>query len=271
MSILEDEYGDIVRKARVGHGLSPGGLAEDVGLDVRQIEAIESYEWVPERSQSDALAKRLNLNHEALWAIAEERYNPKRMQAPEGVEILSFTFPGMDSKGYAVRSKATGATFFFDPGGNPEEIIDALNAREWAIDAFFVTHGHSDHVAGLDGARRHFAAPVYASAKEWSGEGIVDVDGRDAVEVAGETVRIIHCPGHTAHGVTFVFGPLAIVGDTLFAGSLGGPLDGPVYYDRLLASAEKILSLPDDTLLLPGHGPATTVAQEKRYNPFVAR
>src|SRR5690606_31207320 len=77
-------------------------------------------------------------------------------------------------------------------------------------------------------------------------------------------------PRDTPHGLTFVAGGVAAVGDTLFAGSLGRAHRGPEYYDQLLASARLILSLPDETVLLPGHGPLTTVGQEKRGNPFVA-
>ncbi len=271
MSFLEDEFGDVIRKARVGLGISLEKLADDVDLTVQELEAFESYEGTPSQAQSDALAARLRLNAKALWDVACGAYSPRRMKAPEGLEILSFTFPGMDSKGYALRWLDSKTTLFVDPGGNPEEIVEALEEREWKLDAILLTHGHSDHVAGLEGVRRRFSVPVYAPREEWEGEGLVDVSGKEAVEIKGVDVQVIACPGHTPHGVTFVAGGVAAVGDTMFAGSLGGPYQGPAFYGKLLESAEKILSLPDDTVLLPGHGPATTVAAEKIHNPFMAR
>ena len=270
MSFLEDEFGDIIRKARVGLGLSREQVAEDVGVSPQVIAAFEAYERSPSQAESDAIAARLRLNAKALWDVACGAYSPRRMTAPLGLEILSFTFPGMDSKGYALRWKDSGVTLFVDPGGDAGEIVQALDERNWTLDAILVTHGHSDHVAGLEGVRERFPVPVYASRHEWKGDGLVDVSDKGSVEIRGVVVQVIHCPGHTPHGVTFAAGGVAAVGDTLFAGSLGGPYQGPAYYGKLLESAAKILSLPDDTVLLPGHGPATTVAAEKVHNAFMA-
>lgn len=270
MSILEDEFGDVVRKARTGLGISLEQLAQDVSMTPEELAAIESYERAPSQAESDALSARLKLNAKALWDIARGAYSPRRMKAPEGLEILSFIFPGMDSKGYALRWKDEGVTVFVDPGGNPEEIVQALDERKWSLDAILITHGHSDHVAGLEGVRARFSVPVYAPRQEWDGDGLVDVSEKASVEIGGVVVQVIPCPGHTPHGVTFAAGGVAAVGDTLFAGSLGGPYQGPAYYGKLLESASKILALSDDTVLLPGHGPATTVAEEKVHNPFMA-
>lgn len=271
MSFLEDEFGDIVRKARTGLGISAARLAEDVRITPQELAAFESYERLPSQAVSDAIAARLRLHPKALWDVASGAYSPRRMQAPQGLEILSFTFPGMDSKGYAIRLQDSGVTLFVDPGGNSGEIVEALSDRGWTLDAILLTHGHSDHVAGLAGVRERFPVPVYAPAAEWSGEGLVDVTGLEVVEVGGVEIRLIPCPGHTPHGVTYVAGGVAAVGDTLFAGSLGGPYQGPAYYGKLLESAESILSLPVETVLLPGHGPATTVRAERNHNPFMAR
>jgi len=271
MSFLEDEFGDIVRKARTGLGISLDQLAQSTGIERETLVAFEAYERTPSREESDTLAGRLGLGRDALWGVASGSYSPRRMRAPFGLELLSFIFPGMDSKGYAIRWVDSGVTLFVDPGGSASEIVEALESRGWTLDAILVTHGHSDHVAGLKGLRERFPVPVFAARGEWTGEGLVDVTGLESVEVRGVRVRVIPCPGHTPQSVSFAAGGVAAVGDTLFAGSLGGAYQGPRFYGELLKSARRILELPDETVLLPGHGPATTVAAEKIHNPFLAR
>jgi glyoxylase-like metal-dependent hydrolase (beta-lactamase superfamily II) len=129
-------------------------------------------------------------------------------------------------------------------------------------DALFVTHQHADHIADLNAFE---GIPVHLPE---------DRPLTGTFEIGDLTVEARPTPGHSVDGTTYVVtspsfpAPVAIVGDALFAGSMGGPM---VSYPQCLESARtQILSLPGDTVLCPGHGPLTTVALEKANNPFFA-
>jgi len=270
MPLLEDEFGDIVRKARVGRGLSIEQVAAETGIDARKIADFEAYRSRPDKGDCDSLARTLGLGTSALWEAAEEAYVPMDVEIPADLEIVRFVFDGMNSNGYLVHVKAAPATFIVDPGGDPAEMLATLAERDWSLSAILLTHGHSDHIEGLERVRTRHDVPVYADAREWRGTGLRDIAGQSSLDVDGARVGILSSPGHTRAGVVFTWNGAAAVGDTLFAGSLGGALGGPEYFERLLASARAIVSLPPETVLLPGHGPLTTVREQLAHNPFLA-
>lgn len=271
MPTLEDEFGDIVKKARLGLGLTHEELATRSGLSTERIAAFERYEVEPERSEADELAKALHLHAQALWDVACEAYDPGTLEIPSGLVMERFVFPEMNSNAYAVHVEKCDETVLIDPGGDPAEILTTLDRRGWGLSAILLTHGHGDHVAGVEQVRQALGAvPVYAHPQEWAGDGLIAIGDSETFRVGALSVGVIASPGHTPFGVVFTFeAGVAAVGDTLFAGSLGGPLRGAEYYPQLLNSASSILNLPKETLLLPGHGPLTTVASERVHNPFV--
>lgn len=271
MPALEDEFGDILRKAREGAGLTVEQLAAATGIESEALLAMERYQREPSRDETTALADRLSLDAEALWTIAEGRYAPRISRWPQELEILTFAFPAMNSNGYLARHTPTGATFLVDPGGEPEAILEALEERDWSLSAILLTHGHADHLAGLDEVLGRVQVPVVAHPREWSGPGHRPVEGDAELTFGGSTVEVLFTPGHTEGGLTFCFSGVAFVGDTLFAGSLGRALRGQEWYPRLLASARRLVELPSETLLLPGHGPPTTAGEERANNPFLAK
>ncbi|PYJ14158.1 MAG: MBL fold metallo-hydrolase, partial [Verrucomicrobia bacterium] len=139
------------------------------------------------------------------------------------------------------------------------------------VQLIFLTHAHADHVADLPRLREETAADVFTPARE-------PVPGAELIE-EGKRFRLGnlqidtrltwgHSPGGMTYVVTGLAQPIAIVGDSLFAGSMGG---GNVSYQEALRNnLEKILMLSDDTIICPGHGPITTVGEEKEHNPFFA-
>ena len=134
-----------------------------------------------------------------------------------------------------------------------------------------LTHAHPDHVADLRRLRKATGAPVYISRLE-EAEEAEEVEEGKRFRVGSLEIEARLTSGHSPGGMTFVVTglsrPVAIVGDSLFAGSMGG---GNVSYeDALRNNREKILTLPDETIVCPGHGPLTTVGKEKRDNPFFA-
>lgn len=182
-----------------------------------------------------------------------------------------------------------------DPGGEAERIAGEVTKRGLTIESILLTHGHLDHVGGaaaleaaLPGAvpiigpgvedrplieaiedqARMFGVSGAASAtpNRWVADG-------DTVEVAGLAFKALHCPGHTPGHMVY-FSPdlkLALVGDVLFRGSIGRtdlPLgNGPALMNSI---AHKLLPLGDDVKFLCGHGPGSTIGEERRSNPFLA-
>lgn len=179
-----------------------------------------------------------------------------------------------------------------DAGFDPEQMLDAIDNQGLTVEKVVLTHAHLDHIAGLHAVRhRHADVPILVHADEADfltdtrlnlsagiAEAVVAPEATgllhhgDQLELNGVTFYIRHTPGHSPGGITLVQPEynLAIVGDTLFAGSIGRhdfpTSDGP----RLMRSInEQLMTLPDETQILPGHGPATTVAQERATNPFL--
>ncbi len=178
-----------------------------------------------------------------------------------------------------------------DPGLEADGLIDFLKENKLNPTAVVLTHGHIDHIAGLALLREQFPgikvlihemdAPMLtepqANLSLLSGIKFctepedVALQEHDTIEQAGVKLLVLHTPGHTPGGISLYSKDdgVAFVGDTLFVGSIGRTDFPGGNTSQLLASVrEKLFSLPEDTKAYPGHGPATTIAQEKAHNPF---
>lgn len=197
--------------------------------------------------------------------------------------------------GYTVYLREGGPCWFVDPGLPPQakRIIEFVRGKNLEPEAILLTHAHADHIAGIDEMRETFTdLPVYLAKEEWEaltnpmenlsglmGPGIVTqvTDPRDlpadgTLELDGTTWRIIDVSGHSPGGRAIYseeFG-VAFVGDALFAGSVGR-VDFPHSNGEALMRhiRENLMTLPDETRALSGHGPETTIGHESRTNPFV--
>lgn len=270
---LEDNVGDIVGKAQKGLGISNDVLAERAGITREQLRALKGG-TLHDEAVLRATAAALRLGRDALVASAAGAWYPDQPALPEGFRLFNTPFSGMTVNCYLVWDTSTRQAVLFDTGADAEPVLAALKAEKLQLELVLLTHAHIDHVMELP---EILAA---TGAKAW-------INGRDREEedfpkeaetfAAGQSfvlggLRIEtrltsgHSAGQTTYVVRGLSKPLAIVGDSLFAGSMGGGVIS--YADQLRNDREQILTLPDDTILACGHGPLTTVGQEKTNNPF---
>jgi hydroxyacylglutathione hydrolase len=214
------------------------------------------------------------------------------------VELLIDSHPlwYFETNTYVVALHAGGPAIVIDAPPDPEAIGALLAEHDLTPVAALVTHGHIDHVGGIDGVAgptvKAYLHPEDVNMARHPGEqlraligpGAADVDGEivtteftsladgQHLDLAGVSVDVIHTPGHTPGHCCFHVPDEGVLfsGDHLFAGSIGRTdLPGGSYETLMASMAAKILPLPVDTSVLPGHGPSTTLATERQFNPFL--
>lgn len=188
-----------------------------------------------------------------------------------------------------LKNKETGALLIIDPADQPLLIQQKITAMEGKPEAILLTHGHFDHMMAADAVRSMYGIPVLALEEEknllenpgynlsgsWAAPCSLQADrwlkDQEILELAGFTIRVLHTPGHTQGSCCYYLDEEGILfsGDTLFAGSVGRT-DFPTSSTRQMMNSVHMLleQLPGETKVFSGHGEETTIAYEKRYNPF---
>lgn len=266
---LEDTAADILGKAQRGLGVSDSQLAEQSGSTPDQIRKMRDGEFDEERITR--IAPLLSLNAEALAKLGSGKWEPETIDPIPGLAQFNTTFGDMTVNAYLVWDPATREAVAFDTGADCTEMLRRAAREDLTIKFIMLTHAHPDHIADLDRLRSETGAVIYISEHE-SAQGAETIAEGERFRVGALQIEARLTSGHSAGGITYVLGglarPVAIVGDSLFAASMGG---GAVSYsDAVRNNLDKILTLPDETVLCPGHGPLTTVGKEKRENPFFA-
>jgi len=272
---LEDHLGDIVRKARDMSRVSAAVAAAAAGISESQLAALEETgNAAGLRINFAALAKAIGLNPQKLEGIAKG-WLPGPKDLSIWRELRPFTTAddeGITVNSYLVWDEVNRDAALFDTGLDATPALKRLEENHLVLRHIFFTHSHWDHVDALPKIRE-----AWPKAKLHSGSKNAPVDQRnkpsEIIHLGGLRITHRETPGHADDGVTYLVGNweddaphVAIVGDTIFAGSMGRGNDS---WDLARQKVrEQILSLPPDTLLCPGHGPLTTVAEEKEHNPF---
>ncbi len=271
--ILEDHLGDIIRKARMMTGTAPAAAAHAAQISETELAALEDSGHPPAKINLAALASAIRLDPEKFSGLAHG-WLPAETDLARWRELRSFVSSGegLTVNCYLLWDAATRDAALFDTGIDVQPVLDCLAKNHLQLRHIFITHSHWDHVEALPKFRA-----AWPDAQLHSGSPSAPVAQRNQT---GETIqlgalRITHrsTPGHADDGVTYLINgwsgkapTVAIVGDTILAGSMcNGNGQWEIARKKI---REEILTLPDNTLLCAGHGPPTTVSEEKKHNPF---
>jgi glyoxylase-like metal-dependent hydrolase (beta-lactamase superfamily II) len=153
-----------------------------------------------------------------------------------------------------------------DPGGMDEQILGLIEENECKLLGIFITHDHISHVRGLRTLKRIYDADIYAVNHVIREHKTILVRDGDTVSLGNFTVAVISVPGHSSDSAVFKIGSMLFTGDTLSAGLVGRTASSYGAAIQLNALRSKILSLPGDFTVFPGHGPPTSLEIERRYN-----
>ena len=196
----------------------------------------------------------------------------------------------MDSNCYIIGCEETREGAIVDPGADAKRILKKVEELGLKIVAVILTHGHIDHIGALSDVREATGAPVmihaddapqltdagknlsvYVGSKVSTKAAVRLLQDNDKIEVGKITLEVIHTPGHTRGGISIKCAPeILITGDTLFAGSIGrSDFPGGNHAQLISSIKTRLLIFPDETRVYPGHGPSSTIGEEKRFNPFL--
>ena len=270
---LEDHLGDIIGKARAMSGVSRAAAAAAAGISETELSALEATGQIGRRPDLAALAHLIGLDPDRLAGIAGGWHpGEKDLSLWRELRAISTTEGGNTVHCYLIWDEVTRDAALFDTGWEAAPVFKLIEENQLQLKHLFITHTHADHVAGLPAIRERFpkihlhtdargAPPQHRNRRN------------DFIMLGSLRVTNRETPGHAEDGVTYIIGNwpddaphVAIVGDAIFAGSMGR---GNQSWDLARQKArEQILSLPPGTLICPGHGPLTTVAEETAHNPF---
>jgi glyoxylase-like metal-dependent hydrolase (beta-lactamase superfamily II) len=269
---LEDELGDVLEKAARNVPLSLESLAAATHIDPGRLK--DAFDYRPDLTAAEIarLASVLNLNEVGLTALAQGRYPlPEPAGLPFALHPLRMPFGVGVANAYLVSAGGDSA-LLFDTGASHAELHRAWPEHIQRIEAVFVTHYEAEHVGGLEVVLRETELGFFHGPPNGRWPQCRGLEEGTTLECAGLAITAFSTPGHAdAHNCYLIrstarpAAPAVLIsGDLIFAGSLGG-------CQRQLKHSRRIMEmLPDDTVIAPGHGPLTTAANERRFNPFLS-
>lgn len=268
---LEDNFNDVITKAQRGYGISDADLVARAEVSLEDFAAVKS--GIPLLPVVRRLARHLKLSPDALVVLAKKEAYPRAPIFPRGFAMFNTPDEDITVNNYLVWDPKTREAAAVDTGTNITDLLDVVKSHQLRVVAVLLTHTHSDHRAALP------ALLAATGAQAWSHEREpLDTPGARTFadnayfHLGNIAIKTLPTPGHSPGQTTFyvqgLSWPLALCGDSLFSASVGG---SPTRFaEQIKNSRARIFSLPKDTVIGPGHGPLTTLAHERRYNPFFA-
>ncbi len=271
---LEDTFGDVLRKAMRGTGIGEAQLGAATGIAVQDIGRWLRDEGGADDAQARALGAALRLDPGKLADTAAQRWTPPGIALPN---VSRHSQEPQPSNGYVFFLNNHRHAALVDPAGIPANLLRLLRDGDYHLQYILVTHKHPDHCdATADVAAAFPQARIVMHALDVHAIGslaktaMLVKDGEALPFGEASTIRMLHTPGHTDGSSCYLFGDALFSGDTLFAASVGGAYGDVYTYEDILNNVRsKLFTLPNDTVVMPGHGPPTTIAQEKDHNPFL--
>lgn len=269
---LEDHLGDIIGKARLMTNTSAAAAAKAAGLSEAELADLEASGNVSKQFNLPALAQLVGLNAAKLEKIAQG-WQPAEVNLSGWVELRKITTTqsyGVNC--YLVWDEISREAALFDTGWDATPVFQILDENGLQLKHLFITHMHEDHIAAMGAIRERFPK-IHLHSNSKTAPPQSRNRANDFVHLNNLRITNRETPGHAEDGVTYIVGNwpedaphVAICGDAIFAGSIGR---GNQSWDLAKEKVrENIFSLPAETLICPGHGPVTTVAEEKANNPF---
>ena len=265
--MLEDNHEDIIAKALRGQGISKSSIAESVNVERSAIERILKGEVLED--VIIRIAPVLGLDSEKLLVSARKDWMPK-LVGETSVKRFVSDFGEMSVNAYVVYEQDSRRAWVFDTGTDCNSLVSFIEEDGLKVDSILLTHTHRDHISCLDKLKCKFpSANIYVHKTEPIDQAIQIEQG---FQQSLDSLKLItlHTHGHSIGGMSYIIdglsSPVAIVGDAIFAGSMGGGMVS--FTDALRTNREKLMTLSDETIICPGHGPMSTIGEEKKYNPF---
>jgi glyoxylase-like metal-dependent hydrolase (beta-lactamase superfamily II) len=269
---LEDNFNDVINKTQRGMKITDADLAARAEVSLPELTAVKGGTVnVPVIRR---VARHLRLSPDALEALAHRAWYPEQPLFKRGFAMFNTPFEDMTVNSYLIWDSRTKEAAVFDTGANCDDMLGLIAAEKLRVSAIFLTHTHDDHIADLPKLVAATGATVWTSELETSDSPGAQTFKENAHFHFGElSVKTLltfgHSPGMTSYVVTGLSWPLAIVGDSIFSCSMGG---SPTHFrEQYENNRTKLMTLYRDTVFACGHGPLTTLTQERLHNPYFAR
>lgn len=265
---LEDAFEDILEKAQFGLRIADSDLVQKTALSSQDIQNLKCNRGKDAHVRK--VAEALQLDPSKLLTAYHKRWKPHKVSIPR---LIQFTTPyrHFTVNAYLAWADATQKAVIFDTGTDCTALLETIEKQRLPIVAIFLTHGHPDHIAELKKLSKALQSPpIFAHPQE-------KIPGTEPIEEGHEflvgslLIQVFDTSGHSRGGLSYFLTGLPeyaiITGDALFAGSMGRV--APSAYKQALEKNRKIIGLfKDQTIICPGHGPMSTIGQEKEHNPF---
>jgi glyoxylase-like metal-dependent hydrolase (beta-lactamase superfamily II) len=270
---LDDHLGNIICKARQAANVSIETAAEAAGLSQEEFSRLETSGQSIACPNLAALAALIGLHGPKLEAIANG-WLPRAQDLSRWRElrVITTTREGITVNCYMVWDEVSREGALFDTGWDAAPLLQLLGENRVQLKHLFLTHTHEDHIAAMDALREKFPK-LHLHTNSKSAPPQHRNRPNDFIHLGSLRITNRETPGHAEDGVTYIVGNwpedaphVAMAGDTIFAGSLARGLQSTELLKHKVR--EQIFTLPPATLLCPGHGPLTSVAEEKAHNPF---